>query len=127
MQYLQDELEILIVKKKKEQQLSRRSFLSDAGKTIFFGTLVTTAIPTFLAGCSKESCNNLKEGSSGNHYCDDYYVCTDSRGFTCPSTGEFSCGSDIFSCTVEFSCTPSNNFSCQPSTAYTYPKGGAGS
>ncbi len=115
------------MKKKKEHPISRRSFISDTGKTLFYGTLITSAIPAFLSGCGQDSCNTLKEGENGNHYCDDYYVCTDSRGFNCPSDGEFKCGTAFFSCYVEFNCTPTNNFSCQPSTSYTNPRGGVGS
>ena len=113
--------------KKKKDSLSRRNFITDTGKTIFYGALISTAIPAFIAGCKKDdSCNQLKEGEQGDHFCDDYYVCTDSRGFACPSTGEFQCGDELFSCYVVFTCTPSNNFFCQPSTAYNNPKGGAG-
>jgi len=113
---------------KKNKAVSRRSFISDTGKTILYGTLVSAAIPAFLAGCKKDdSCNVLKEGDNGEHYCDDYYVCTDSRGFTCPSTGEFHCGVQLFGCYVVFTCTLANNFYCQPSSSYYNDKGGAGS
>jgi hypothetical protein len=115
------------VKKKKEKALSRRSFISDASKTVLYGTVVSSAIPVFLSGCGKNACNELKTLEKGGHYCDSYYVCSDSRGFTCPASGEFQCGTEVFSCVVEFNCTPSNNFSCQPSSAYSDPKGGAGS
>jgi len=115
---------------KKNKPVSRRSFISDTGKTILYGTLVSAAIPAFLAGCKKENpCNVLKEGENGDHYCDDYYICTDSQGFTCPPTGAFGCGTDteLFSCYVVFSCTPENNFYCHPSSSYANNVGGAGS
>ncbi len=114
--------------KKNDKSINRRSFISDTGKTIFYGTLISTAIPAFLAGCKKDnSCNVLKEGENGGHYCDNYYICTDSQGFSCPSTGEFHCGTEIFSCYVVFTCTPANNFYCHPSSSYANNVGGAGS
>lgn len=114
--------------KKKGKAIKRRSFISDTGKTLLFGTLATTAITTFFEGCKKEDGDHvLKNGDNGDHYCDDYYVCLDSRGFNCPSTGEFMCGTEIFSCYVLFTCTPENSFQCQPSSAYHSDKGGAGS
>lgn len=114
--------------KKKDKPISRRSFLSDTGKTLLYGTLATAAIPTFLQSCKKdENCDVLKEGENGAHFCDTYYLCTDSRGFTCPTTGDFLCGTKLFGCYTVFACTPSTKFYCQKGSAYYNDKGGAGS
>jgi hypothetical protein len=112
--------------KKKTKNLTRRDFLADAGKTLFFSSMVASAVPSFLSGCTKSSCNQLKETADGDHLCDDYYVCNNSLGFACPESGKFGCNSDIFSCYVDFSCPPASSFSCQPSSTFSNPKGGAG-
>ena len=114
--------------KKKDKQVSRRSFLSDSGKTLLFGSLAAAAIPTFLEGCAKdEACNVLREDGHGNHYCNDEYICTDSQGFACPAAGRFDCKDDGFSCYTVFNCTPESNFSCLPSSSFSHNVGGGGS
>ena len=113
--------------KQKKKQVSRRSFLSDSGKTLLFGSLAAAAIPTFLEGCAKdEACNVLREDGQ-NHYCNDEYICTDSQGFACPASGRFDCEVEGFSCYTVFSCTPESNFSCQPSSSFANNVGGGGS
>jgi len=113
--------------KKKEKSINRRSFISDTGKTLLFGTIAAAAIPSFLEGCNKEGdCNILKEGDEGSHYCDTEYLCTDSRGFSCPAPGGFQCEVEGFSCYTIFSCSPESNFYCQPSSSFTDNVGGGG-
>jgi len=113
---------------KKTKAINRRSFISDTGKTLLYGSFAATAIPLFLEGCSKdENCNVLKEGDDGNHYCNDNYICTDSQGFACPAPGGYQCGPDDFSCFTVFSCTPENKFFCQPDSSYSHNVGGSGS
>ena len=113
---------------KNNKSVSRRSFLSDTGKTLLFGTVAVAAIPAFLEGCKKdETCNVLKEGDQENHYCNTNYICTDAQGFACPATGGFQCEIEGFSCYTVFSCTPENNFYCQPSNSFSNPVGGSGS
>lgn len=114
--------------KKKEKSTSRRSFISDAGKTLIFGTIATAAVPAFLEGCSNnDNCNILKEGDDGNHYCNTEYLCTDAKGFSCPPPGGFQCEIEDFACYTVFSCSPESNFYCQPSSSYTDNVGGGGS
>ena len=114
--------------KKKEKEVSRRSFIFDTGKTLLFGSLAAAAIPVFLEGCKKdENCNVLKDGDGGSHYCNENYICTDSQGFACPAPGEFQCEVEGFSCYTVFSCTAENTFNCIPSTIFSNPVGGSGS
>jgi hypothetical protein len=112
---------------KKKKMVSRRSFIGDTGKTLFFGTVVSAAIPVFLEGCKKEGdCNMLKEGEQENLYCNDNYLCFDPQGFACNPEGGFQCEIKGFSCYSVFECTPSNAFGCLPGTRFHNPTGGSG-
>ena len=109
------------------KKISRRNFLGDTGRTLLFGTVATAAIPVFLEGCKKDKdCNTLKEGDLEDLYCNDNYLCTDSRGFTCNPDGGFRCELEGFSCYTVFECSPQNNFNCLPGNSFSKPVGGSG-
>lgn len=118
------------MEKKNEKSISRRGFLSNTGKTLFFATVSASTVPAFLSSCSKESIekednSNILELKGGAFHCHNGsgFVCVD-PGFDCPDNN-FHCH-DMFECHTSFSCDDTNNFHCLGQGAYTIHMGGQG-
>jgi len=120
---------------KKDKPLSRRGFLSNTGKTLFFATVSASAIPAFLSSCKKvELVDN--SGNTKNVSLlileDNVYHCNNGDGFICDQDGGFSCPDnnfhchDLFECHDYFACDETNNFQCLGQGAYTMHLGGQG-
>jgi hypothetical protein len=118
-------------KKKKAENISRRAFLHDTGKTIFYTTLGASVLPAFLTSCSKEDLLGSSESSGSINEnvvtmdgqkaaCAKAYVCYDeydcgppftfncNNGFDCDDYdclgGHFNCRRAAFNCIVIFDC-----------------------
>ena len=116
--------------KKKEDPISRRIFITDTGKTLFYTAMAASVIPAFIAtSCSKDSGTDpqntklvssddgLKQACTHGYQCFDDYDCGGKKG-----RGSFNCNHG-FQCDSEFDCN-GPNFHCHD--VYTMHKGGHG-
>jgi hypothetical protein len=108
----------------KREEVSRRSFLVDMGKTIFYSGLSASILPTlFSIGCSesendKEITNILKGECKVSRTCEHLFVC---GNFSCTST--ITC--DTFDCSADlsaYSCSKFTDSDCKKKFTH---KGGA--
>ena len=136
--------------KKKTDSISRRTFISDTGKTLFFTAIAASVIPTFVAtSCTKGgifgggddnttgqltvSDDGLKKACAHDFVCDDVYTCG-KGSFNCnhcfycaeqTATGGFDCGQNNFHCHNDgYGCGDSAVFDC--GEAFNCHNGGQG-
>ena len=118
------------MKKKKAEDISRRIFITDTGKTVFYTALTASVLPAiFTTSCTKEgltdsanekliiSDDGLKHACTHGFACHDEYECGGKKG-----KGSFNCNHG-FQCYDEFECS-GPNFHCHD--VYTMHEGGSG-
>ena len=104
------------MKKKKSEDISRRAFINDTGKTLFYTAMAASVIPAFLStSCTKDSGTDpqnpnlvssgggLKSACTHGFNCNDQYECGKgsfncNHGFTCPEPDVFQCTGPNFHC-----------------------------
>lgn len=121
------------MEKKKNEDISRRTFITDTGKTLFFTAMAASVVPTFMAtSCTKGgtvdetgvltvSADGTKKACAHNYVCDDDYACGkgsfncnhcfycddgfDCAGpkFHCHNDG-YECGNDDYACGEAYNC-----------------------
>ncbi|MCD4665434.1 MAG: hypothetical protein K8R68_09185 [Bacteroidales bacterium] len=118
------------MKKKNDDSISRRTFINNLSKTIFYASLSGSIMSTLFTSCSKEdegnwcySTNDCDQYNCMNDFnchssldfdCDDYFDCLST--FNCRGGGyDFVCH-DYFYCSADFTCVVYDDFDCDDFT-----------
>lgn len=99
------------MKKKKTDPISRRVFITDTGKTLFYTTLAASVLPTVLmTGCSKGGSTGSSSSQGGNlTVSEDGMKKACAHEFICIGDS-YECGKGSFNCNHCFYCD--DDFNC---------------